>query len=76
MPSSNSRYYYITRQITLSIHSSLEAVGFLAAITQKLAKHNISVNPISAYYHDHLFVPTHQAKIAMNLLNDFSEKTY
>ena len=59
--------------ITLSVHSSLEAVGFLAAVTSKLAKHNISVNPVSAYYHDHLFIPSDRAKEAMNLLREFSE---
>jgi hypothetical protein len=59
--------------ITLSIHSSLEAVGFLAAITGKLADHNISVNPISAYYHDHLFVPAARAQAAMELLQEFSK---
>jgi hypothetical protein len=56
------------RMITLSVHSSLEAVGFMAAIATKLAEHNISVNPISAYYHDHLFVPVDRANRAMALL--------
>jgi hypothetical protein len=60
------------RMITLSVHSSLEAVGFLAAITTKLAAHGISVNPISAYYHDHLFVPTSRAEQVMQLLHEFS----
>jgi hypothetical protein len=59
--------------ITLSIHSSLEAVGFLAAITGKLAERGISVNPISAYYHDHLFVPASRALEAMELLQEFSK---
>ena len=64
--------------ITLSIHSSLEAVGFLAAITDKLAKRGISVNPVSAYYHDHLFIPLEKADEAMSLLHEFSkiEETY
>lgn len=59
--------------ITLSIHSSLEAIGFLAAITGKLAERDISVNPISAYYHDHLFVPASRALEAMELLQEFSK---
>jgi uncharacterized protein len=61
-------YNSVFRMITLSIHSSLEAVGFIAAIATKLSEHNISVNPISAYYHDHLFIPFDQANRAMELL--------
>ncbi|MFN2235432.1 MAG: ACT domain-containing protein, partial [Anaerolineales bacterium] len=45
-----------SRMITLTIHSSLEAVGFMAVITKRLAAAGISVNAISAYLHDHLFV--------------------
>ena len=52
--------------ITLSVHSSLDAVGFLAAITNKLAAAAISFNPVSAYYHDHLFIPANRAEQAMN----------
>ncbi|MDF2389248.1 ACT domain-containing protein, partial [Nostoc ellipsosporum NOK] len=40
------------RMITLNIHSSLEAVGFLAAITARLAAAGMGVNPVSAFYHD------------------------
>ena len=56
------------RMITLSIHSSLEAVGFLAAITARLASAGMGVNPVSAFYHDHLFVAADRAEEAVVLL--------
>ena len=56
------------RMITLTVHSSLDAVGFLAVITERLAAAGISVNAISAYYHDHLFVPLEKAGQAMDIL--------
>ncbi|MDH3667347.1 MAG: ACT domain-containing protein [Paracoccaceae bacterium] len=56
------------RMITLKIHSSLEAVGFLARITGALAQAGISVNPVSAFFHDHLFVPEDRAEQAIELL--------
>jgi hypothetical protein len=63
---------FTSRQITLTIHSSLEAVGFLGAITGLLANAGISVNAVSAFYHDHLFVPEHRADEALRLLLDLS----
>tara|TARA_R110002072_G_scaffold283450_1_gene447015 strand:- start:259 stop:660 length:402 start_codon:yes stop_codon:yes gene_type:complete len=65
-------YQYPCRMITLNIHLSLEAVGFLAAITRKLADANISVNSVSAHFHDHLFIPEDRALDAMNILNTFA----
>jgi GNAT superfamily N-acetyltransferase len=44
-------------QITLRIHSSLDAVGMMAAIATALADRGIPCNAVSAYFHDHLFVP-------------------
>jgi hypothetical protein len=57
-----------SRMITLQIASSLEAVGFLAAITGELARAGIAVNPVSGFYHDHLFVPEGRAEDAMAIL--------
>ncbi len=63
-------FQYPCRQITLNVHSSLSAVGFLAAITQKLAARGISVNAVSAYYHDHLFISSDRVDEAMKILGD------
>lgn len=68
----NLTYSAIFSMITLKVHSNLEAVGFIAAIASKLARHNISVNPLSGYYHDHLFIPIKDSKKAMSLLQDLS----
>lgn len=54
--------------ITLTIHSSLNAVGFIAAVSSRLATAGLSVNPVAGYYHDHLFVPWEQRMQAMEIL--------
>ncbi|HXF68471.1 MAG TPA: ACT domain-containing protein [Thermoflexus sp.] len=59
--------------ITLSVQSSLSAVGFLAEITGRLARAGISVNVVSAYYHDHLFVPWERRWQAMDELSALSQ---
>ena len=66
-------FNYPCRRIVLNVHSSLEAVGFLARITAQLASRRngrepISVNAVSAYHHDHLFVPEDRADDAMEVL--------
>lgn len=57
-----------SRMITLNVHSSHDAVGFLAVITTRLAAAGMGVNPVSAYFHDHLFVPADRAQEAMAIL--------
>ncbi len=63
------------RLITLEIHSSLDAVGFLATITARLARHGIGVNPVAAYHHDHLFVPADRAEEAIEALKALVEES-
>lgn len=65
----NLAYEFECRMITLNIHSSLEAVGFLARITQRLAALGMGVNPVSGFYHDHLFVPKDRAQSALDELH-------
>ncbi len=68
-------HQFASRMITLTVHSLLEAVGFLAAITGLLAEAGISVNAVSAFYHDHLFVPEHRAGEALHLLQNMHDQT-
>jgi len=56
------------RMITLNIHSSLEAVGFLAALLPALAAEGMGINPVSGFFHDHLFVPADRVRDALRVL--------
>jgi len=55
--------------ITLAVHSSLDAVGFLACITDRLAQAGIACNAVAAFHHDHLFVPEARAAETLDLLH-------
>jgi hypothetical protein len=59
---------YAAAWITLTIHSDMDAIGFLAAIAKALAGERISCNVISAAYHDHLFVPYADGERAIEAL--------
>ena len=65
---------YVFRRISLMVHSSLDAVGFLARITEVLAAQGISVNAISAYYHDYLYIRSDQAENALQTLKLWQKK--
>ena len=67
----NLPYQSVFRCITLRVHSSLEAVGLTAAVSGKLSEDGIGANIIAAYFHDHVFVPSHAAKKALKLLAEF-----
>lgn len=65
-------YSFIASWITLTIHSSLEAVGLTAAFSKALAQENISCNVVAAFYHDHIFVNQKDINKAMEILKRFS----
>lgn len=61
-------YVFPCRLITLAVHSSLEAVGFLACVTDRLARAGIACNAVAAFHHDHLFVPEARAQETIDIL--------
>ena len=66
-------YEAVFRQITLSVHSSLSAVGLTAEISSQLARRSISANVVAAYHHDHVYVPAERADEALTLLEELGK---
>lgn len=63
-------HHFKSRLITLSVHSSLHAVGFIARVATALAASGIACNAVAAFHHDHLFVPADRADDAIRVLGD------
>jgi len=66
-------YSVIMSWITLTVHSSLEAVGLTAAFSKALSENDISCNVIAAYYHDHIFINKKDTEKAIGVLTKLSE---
>lgn len=60
------------RCITITVHSSLEAVGMTAALATALTLEGISANVVAAYFHDHIFVPAADADRAVDAIRALS----
>lgn len=65
-------FIFPCRMITLNVHSSLETVGFIAVIAQRLKELEIGINPVSGFFHDHIFVPLGREEEVIDVLNDLS----
>lgn len=68
----NIPYSFVAAWITLTVHSSLEAVGLTAAFSKALADEQISCNVVAGFYHDHIFVAKQDAERAMQALGKLS----
>jgi len=72
--SHNLQYTFPSRMITLNVHSSLEAIGFIAAVSEKLTEKGIGVNPVSGFFHDHCFVPVGREVEALDVLEKLADE--
>ncbi|KAG9569925.1 hypothetical protein KCU71_g1776, partial [Aureobasidium melanogenum] len=68
------KYAFPCRKITLDVTSSLDAVGFIAVVATRLAAAGMGVNPISGFYHDHLFVPLGRETDALKVIAGLAEE--
>lgn len=55
--------------LTVTVHSSLEAVGLTAAFSRWLADAGIPCNVLAGMHHDHVLVPTARADDALRVLS-------
>jgi hypothetical protein len=59
--------------LSLTVNSSLEAVGLTAAFSRILGDEGISCNVLAGYHHDHLLVPVDRADEAIAVLTVSSD---
>ena len=60
--------------LTLTVQSSLEAVGLTAHVSTRLAAEGIACNVLAGYHHDHLLVPADRAADAITALTSHSPR--
>jgi len=54
--------------LTIEVHTSLEAVGLTAALSNTLGAAGIACNVLAGFHHDHILVPVDQADRAVDCL--------
>jgi uncharacterized protein len=62
------------RMVTVTVHSALDAVGFLARISAALAAVGVACNVVSAFHHDQLFVREDRLDDAMQALKRLAQQ--
>jgi hypothetical protein len=67
-------HQFESRMVTLTVHSALDAVGFLARISAALAAQGIACNVVSAFHHDHLFVPRDRLEATIQVLDGLGRR--
>jgi hypothetical protein len=65
-------YDVVLSWITLTVHSSLEAVGLTAAFSTALGDAGISCNVLAGLHHDHVLVPVGRRDDAVTVLRELS----
>jgi len=61
-------YDFVAAWLTLTVHSSLEAIGLTAAFSRALGNAGISCNVLAGFHHDHLLVPAADRDKALGVI--------
>jgi hypothetical protein len=62
-------YGFVASWITLTVHSSMSAVGLTAAFSSALAAEGMSCNVVAGFYHDHIFIAREDSLKAIEILS-------
>ena len=65
-------YAFCTVDGKVADYAHLDPVCFFQE-SEGLTEYDISANVVAGYYHDHIYVPSGKAQLAMNALNEFNE---
>ena len=65
-------YQFECRRITLTVHSALHAVGLISTVSEALEDAEIPCNVVSAFHHDHIFVPAGREDDALAAINQLN----
>lgn len=68
-------YEFVGSWITLTVHSSLDAVGLTAAFSAALAEAGISCNVLAGLFHDHILVAVEQCDDAVAALRRLGQRS-
>ena len=61
-------YDFVAAWLTLTVHSSLTAVGLTAAFSHSLGVAGICCNVLAGFHHDHLLVPVADRERALDVV--------
>jgi len=67
-------YEFVGAWITLTVHSSLEAVGLTAAFSTVLTQADIGCNVLAGLHHDHILVPADRRDDALAVLRALASR--
>lgn len=62
-------YEFPAAWLTLTVHTSLQAVGVTASLTTALAVRGIPCNVIAGFHHDHVLIPVERVEDAIEAID-------
>ncbi len=62
------------QMISLTVQSSLDGYGLVAAFAKALADNGLPANVFAGFYHDHILIPATDAERAVQVLEDLSRQ--